>query len=61
MITRLFTHLIISAETLSALASFYKVILALNAIDGVDRSDYMTETLMDFGIEWDDFLEYLNS
>ena len=35
-----------SAEALSALASFYKGILTLNAIDGVDRSDYMTETLM---------------
>lgn len=50
-----------STETLSALVTFYKGILALDAIDGVDRSDYMTETLMDFGVEWDDFLEYLNS
>ena len=50
-----------SAETFSALASFYKGILALHAVDGIDHSDYMTETLMDFGVEWDDFLEYLNS
>jgi hypothetical protein len=49
-----------STQTLSALASFYKVILALDEIDGVDRSDLMTETLMDFDIEWDDLMEYLN-
>ena len=49
-----------STQTLSALASFYKGILALDEIDGVDRTDYMTETLMDFDMEWDDLLDYLN-
>ena len=49
-----------SAETLSTLSLFWKGILAIDAIDGVDRSDYMTETLVDFGIDWDEFLEYLN-
>ena len=50
-----------SNQTLSALASFYKSILVLDEIDGVDRSDLMTETLMDFNLEWNDLMEYLNS